>query len=152
MNLSSSLSIGFAVVLLAGAAIVSPRVIRADDGGAQPQQRTAYGGRALFTTYCATCHGTMGKGDGAFAASLKKRPSDLTQLTKQNGGTFPEERVTRVVDGRDLDPPVHGARDMPVWGDAFSRTTVENDPESVRMKIDALVKFVQTLQERPAIQ
>jgi mono/diheme cytochrome c family protein len=137
-----------AVGALAAVVFVHPAATAAAAAGAQ--QRTVFAGKSLFTTYCATCHGAMGRGDGPFAPSLRKRPPDLTQLAKQNGGTFPTERVTKVIDGRDAAP--HGNSDMPVWGDAFSRTTIENDPESVREKIAALVKHVESLQERAASQ
>lgn len=35
-------------------------------------------GQALFAQNCATCHGAGAKGDGPAAASLKRRPADLT--------------------------------------------------------------------------
>ncbi len=35
-------------------------------------------GRRLFATYCATCHGESGKGDGQNASRLSPRPPDLT--------------------------------------------------------------------------
>ena len=141
----SALVVG--VIVLMGAAFAQRGV-----GAVQnPRlQSTAFDGQALFKTYCATCHGASGKGDGPFTPSLRKRPPDLTQLTKLNQATFPAERVTKAIDGRDAARP-HGPVDMPVWGDAFTRTTHDNDPESVRRKIEALVKFVESLQERPSI-
>lgn len=112
-------------------------------------QRSAYSGQPMFKTYCATCHGSFGKGDGPFAKSLRKPPPDLTMLTKLNQGTFPSERVTKAIDGRGDGKP-HGPADMPVWGDAFSRTTHDSDPESVRLKIEALVEFIKSIQEKPS--
>ncbi len=35
-------------------------------------------GAALFVKYCALCHGVEGRGDGALAASMTPRPTDLT--------------------------------------------------------------------------
>lgn len=35
-------------------------------------------GRAAYATYCATCHGDAGKGDGPGAAALNPKPRDLT--------------------------------------------------------------------------
>jgi mono/diheme cytochrome c family protein len=115
---------------------------------AQAQQRqTSFPGKSLFSTYCASCHGATAKGDGPFAASLRKRPSDLTQLAKLNAGTFPAEAVAKSIDGREM-AVAHGA-DMPVWGDAFSRTREDSDPESVRLKIKSIVQYIESLQERP---
>ena len=113
------------------------------------QQREAFSGNALFKTYCAMCHGDGGKGDGSFSASLRKRPPDLTLLSKRNGGTFPTDKVTKTIDGGDLGPE-HAKGDMPVWGDALSRTQENSDPESVRLKIEAIVQFVQKIQVRPS--
>jgi mono/diheme cytochrome c family protein len=113
-------------------------------------QRSVYSGQSMFKTYCATCHGPFGKGDGPFAKSLRKPPPDLTQLTNLNQGTFPTARVTQAIDGRD-DARPHGPADMPVWGDAFSRTTHDSDPESVRLKIEALVGFIKSIQEKSAV-
>lgn len=143
------------VALIFGALLavaVAGALVSAQTGGtpaaAVPAQHTAFGGQPLYKTYCVTCHGASGKGDGPFAASMRKQPPDLTQLLKLNAGVYPEDRVRKAIDGRDAAP--HGPSDMPVWGDAFSRTTQDNDPESVRQKIEALVKFIGTLQERPA--
>lgn len=34
-------------------------------------------GKKVFMTYCATCHGTAGKGDGPAAAGLNPKPADF---------------------------------------------------------------------------
>jgi len=45
--------------------------------------------QAMFSGYCAACHGLDGKGTGPAAAALKKAPADLTKISARNGGTFP---------------------------------------------------------------
>ena len=119
-------------------------------GGVRDKQQKKFSGSDIFRTYCATCHGTSGKGDGPLADLLRKRPPDLTQFSKQNQGTFPSEKVRRIIDGRE---PVtgHGGPDMPVWGDAFARSGEDADPESVKQKIQAIVEFLQSIQQRPAL-
>src|SRR5689334_1116560 len=67
----------------------------------------------LFKEYCAVCHGNDAKGSGPAADALKKRPADLTQLTRKNGGTFPELHVMNFIKGQDV-VAAHGSRDMPV--------------------------------------
>ena len=47
------------------------------------------GGKTEYQHYCATCHGTEGKGDGPTASLLKVKPADLTQLSKKYNDTFP---------------------------------------------------------------
>ncbi|MDQ2064965.1 c-type cytochrome [Xinfangfangia sp. CPCC 101601] len=46
-----------------------------------------------FASYCASCHGVGGKGDGELASALEKRPADLTTLTQRNKGEFPRLRM-----------------------------------------------------------
>jgi hypothetical protein len=61
--------------------------------------------------------------------------------------------VTQVIDGR-AEVKVHGGRDMPVWGDWFDEEAVgpETDAEAreviVRERINALVNYIETLQEK----
>jgi mono/diheme cytochrome c family protein len=42
-------------------------------------------GGKLFGRYCAACHGTAGKGDGAGGAKLDPKPSDLTDADWKHG-------------------------------------------------------------------
>jgi hypothetical protein len=39
---------------------------------------------------------------------------------------------------------------MPVWGDAFSRAREGASEEAVKIRIDALVSFLRSIQARPA--
>ena len=75
-------------------------------------------GQAEYLNSCAVCHGPEGKGDGPLGDELMKRPADLTQLSRQNGGRFPYSRVFATIDGR-YAVPSHGDREMPVWGRQF---------------------------------
>jgi mono/diheme cytochrome c family protein len=102
-------------------------------------------GSRLFRTYCATCHGATGRGNGPLADQLRRMPPDLTQFTRRNGGTFPGERVHRIVDGRDV--PSHGDREMPVWGDIFK---LGSSSAAVKARIDAIVRYLAGIQERGA--
>jgi hypothetical protein len=79
------------------------------------------------------------------AEQLRRMPADLTKFSIRNGGMFPSERVHRIIDGRDVG--AHGNRDMPVWGDVFKST---GDAKEVKARIEAIVKFLQGIQERPA--
>ena len=103
-------------------------------------------GSTVFKNYCATCHGTSAKGDGPLASSLTKRPADLTQIAKRNGGTFPVDVIARTIDGRS---PVkgHGGGDMPVWGDAFGKSAADTTP--IDQKIDRLVSYLESIQVKP---
>lgn len=102
-------------------------------------------GSELFRSYCAACHGKGGRGDGAIGDLMKKRPPDLTQFSRNNGGVFPSELVKKVIDGRQ---PVsgHGGKDMPVWGDAFQSASGGSGETAVQERIEALVRHVESLQ------
>ena len=110
-----------------------------------PDRRAA--GARLFRIHCATCHGESARGNGPMAALLRRPPTDLTRFTAGNGGVFPNERLRRVIDGRDV--PSHGPGDMPVWGDIFRRTT-GGDDAAARERIDALLAFLESIQSRAA--
>jgi hypothetical protein len=45
---------------------------------------------------------------------------DLTQLKRNNKGTYPTDRVLSSIDGRRL-VRAHGDRTMPVWGEIFRK-------------------------------
>jgi mono/diheme cytochrome c family protein len=103
------------------------------------------GGPEVYRTYCATCHGLSARGDGPLATRLRFAPPDLTLLAKRNGGRFDDDQVHRVIDGR---RPVkgHGGPDMPVWGDAFRRSSEGYSEEAVKARIDSLVAHLKSLQ------
>jgi nucleotide-binding universal stress UspA family protein len=112
-----------------------------------PMRQVVPGGE-LYRTYCATCHGTSAKGDGPLASSMTRKPADLTEIAKRNGGQYPTELVFRTIDGR---KPVrgHGGPDMPVWGDAFERSRDGGDPDRVKRMIQSLVDYLESIQARP---
>jgi hypothetical protein len=65
----------------------------------------------------------------------------------RNGGVFPAEAVRAYIDGRES-PAAHGDRQMPIWGDVFRGAEQGTAERTVRRRIDALVKLVETLQYR----
>ena len=104
-------------------------------------------GSAVYKTYCAVCHGVEAKGNGPLAENLRHAPPDLTTLAKRSGGKFDAARVHRMIDGRD---PVkgHGGPDMPIWGDAFKRSSEGHSDKAVKERIDALVGHMKSLQRK----
>ncbi|MEM7584802.1 MAG: c-type cytochrome [Acidobacteriota bacterium] len=118
---------------------------------AQPENPTASTtsatmGKQSFRSYCASCHGTEGRGDGSVAEYLKVPPADLTTISQRNSGEFPFEQVYQAIDGR-TPKRSHGSRDMPVWGDAFKMTRDNPDEEGVKKKISELVHFLESIQQ-----
>jgi mono/diheme cytochrome c family protein len=104
-------------------------------------------GDALFAKHCATCHGVDGEGGGPAASAMKITMPNLRSLAKRNGGAFPREAVAAYIDGREL-VASHGDRLMPVWGDFLQRPEDKGLDAPVRMRIEALVEFIERLQYR----
>jgi mono/diheme cytochrome c family protein len=112
----------------------------------EPSSGSKDPGGSLFKTYCATCHGSSGRGDGPVADQLRRTPPDLSKYTDRNAGVFPTERVYRIIDGRDV--PAHGDREMPVWGDAFRASREGLTEEAVKTRIEAIVRYLRAIQQR----
>jgi mono/diheme cytochrome c family protein len=125
---------------------VGPMALLAGAGGEGQGAVHGVSGSYTYRTYCASCHGKKGKGDGPLAESLRFHPPDLTLLAERNGGEYPKELVERIIDGRKA-VEGHGGPDMPVWGDAFKNTETGFDEEKVKQKIRSVVDYLKTLQE-----
>lgn len=105
-------------------------------------------GSVSYQRYCSNCHGAKAKGDGQIARLLKVQPADLTQLSVNNGGEFPEEEVRQTIDGR-KGALGHGPREMPIWGQVFLDGGEGPEAEAkVRTKIDELVAYLKGIQEK----
>jgi mono/diheme cytochrome c family protein len=112
----------------------------------RPDPAAAAKGRIIYVRYCASCHGTEGRGDGPIAPDLRVVPTDLTRLAAKAGGRFPFEDVRRSIDGRQTTRG-HGSPDMPVWGEVFPRTSGTDSPdtESATWRI---AQYLWTIQEK----
>jgi mono/diheme cytochrome c family protein len=131
-------------LLLGGAWLVAPSLASAR------QTRTArvdhQSGAFLFRTFCISCHGETGKGDGPVADLLKQPPDDLTQIARRAGGVFSRDAVIRKIDGRTA-VPAHGKQDMPIWGDTF-KATEGPDERVIRQRLEALASHLESIQVR----
>lgn len=106
-------------------------------------------GKQMFVSYCAPCHGVDGRGHGPTAAALKSPPADLSQLAKNNHGVYPAAHVMAVMDfGAAV--PAHGTEEMPIWGPLLERVghPTTSSPTNRAMRIDSLVKYIETLQTK----
>ena len=71
-------------------------------------------GAAFFAENCTACHGTSARGDGPLAGNLTTTPPDLTLLSRNNDGRFPQTKTLAYIYG---DPQEnHLTRVMPNFG------------------------------------
>jgi len=105
-------------------------------------QTSASSGKEMYHSYCASCHGVDGTGNGPAAPALKKAPTNLTQLAQKNGGKFPTDRIQASLKDN-YDAP-HGSKDMPVWGPLFSSVSAENTA-MVQLRIKNVTDYIGTL-------
>lgn len=108
-------------------------------------------GMTEYEVACMPCHGADAKGDGPKAASLANPPADLTRIAAANGGRFPRQKVSEIIDGRNQ-VAAHGARDMPVWGERYRKPVEHGEAirridARARAQIDALVGYLEGLQK-----
>ena len=113
----------------------------------EPEPEELFSGIDLYLTYCASCHGNNGEGDGPVAGVMLVQVPNLRLLSERNDGTFPADAVAEYVDGRAV-VSAHGDRRMPVWGDIF-QWTGGDDPDTeqlVQQRISVIVDFVAGMQ------
>lgn len=103
-------------------------------------------GKDMYLQYCAACHGKEGKGDGPAAKALKTQPTNLTTLTSNNHGAFPDIRIARVIQGSD-DLAAHGSREMPIWGEVFTRMDA-GGAASAKLRVENLSEYIKSLQAK----
>jgi mono/diheme cytochrome c family protein len=108
-------------------------------------QTRADSGVDMFKTYCATCHGLDGKGHGPAADALKVAPADLTLLKQKNGGKYPSNKVSRIIEGAD-GITAHGTSDMPLWGPIF-RSLDPGNTNLVKLRVLNVTKYIESLQK-----
>jgi mono/diheme cytochrome c family protein len=106
------------------------------------------GGKEMYLKYCASCHGSQGKGDGPVSRDLKVKMPDLTALKRSNKGTYPVERVMSSIDGSRV-VRAHGTRNMPVWGEVFRQEHEKEKYTELTSLLTAklIAEYIGTLQK-----
>lgn len=139
-------------------AIVLGAALIGGAGSVYAQQAKTFDlGKREYDSNCITCHGLKGDGDGYYKPFLTRSPTDLTVLSKKNGGVFPFDRVYSIIDGRQ-EVGAHGPRDMPIWGSTYNVKAAQAYLEVpyefeasvreayVRARILALTEYIARLQ------
>ena len=105
---------------------------------------TPTSGKQMYVNYCAPCHGVNGTGHGPVASALKTPPTDLTVLSRNNHGTFPDAHIVAVLkNGTDIS--AHGSAGMPVWGPILGKMNQTN-PQDRMLRISNLSSFLESMQ------
>jgi mono/diheme cytochrome c family protein len=110
-----------------------------------PTPTSPVSGKQMSNEYCAVCHGQDGKTGGPAASALKKRPTDLTQLSAHNSGKFPDVRIAGYIEGDDS-VESHGSRDMPMWGGVFK--SMAGGEDMAKLRVANLTAYIKTLQAK----
>ena len=103
-------------------------------------------GKQMYMSYCAPCHGVYGRGNGPVASNLRKKPADLSALSKSNGGRFPSEHVMAAVQFGATNSP-RGTAQMPVWGPILAEIDTGYPGQSRGMlRLINLNRYLESLQ------
>jgi mono/diheme cytochrome c family protein len=136
--MKSTFVIHVGLLLVAGVAFGQEKIKKTPIGNTR-----ADSGSAMFSSYCASCHGANGKGGGPAASALRGMVPDLTLLAKNNGGVFPGEKVMMTL-GRIPNAGAHGSADMPIWGDVF-RQSGQSEAQA-QIRIYNITRYMESLQ------
>lgn len=125
-------------------AFMAATLLAATPAQERPPREDHESGAYLYRTFCVSCHGDSGRGDGPVADLSPVRPTDLTTLSRANGDRFPRAAVRDALEGT---RPIagHGAPGMPNWREVLRRTA-RGDDAMVNAQLDALVSHVESLQ------
>ena len=105
-------------------------------------------GEMLFFQKCAACHGDDGKGAGRESLGLGAPPPDLTTLSAQNRGIFPQNFVMSVIDGFNRRHPPDSEKPESGTAARGPGDQVEGGGVSAAHKTDliALAAYLETIQ------
>ena len=105
-------------------------------------------GMQLFAENCASCHGDDAKGGGAESLGLGVVPPDLTHFSKENGGTFPRDRVLAIIDGFHRQQQLKTS--MPIFGDESLGEIIQVEAGGISTPIPAdllaLANYLESIQ------
>jgi mono/diheme cytochrome c family protein len=106
-------------------------------------------GKALFTQYCAACHGEDGKGAGPLSRRMENAPADLTLIARRNGDSFPRARIMSIIDGyarSDMTGPGMPEFGALLEGDLIPFDSGDGIQTPTPRKLVALLEYLETIQ------
>ncbi len=88
-------------------------------------------GQEIYTTYCATCHGPTGLGDGVAAAALDPKPRDLSSAAILE--TYTDEYLVNVITNGGA--AVGKSPMMTAWAGIISPEDIDNVVAHIRQNL-----------------
>ncbi|MFQ5912457.1 MAG: c-type cytochrome [Nitrospinota bacterium] len=95
---------------------------------AAAQKADVQAGKQKYLQFCASCHGTTGKGDGPAAAALDPKPRDHTDAKYMKN--LKDEEIFKII--KEGGPAVGKSPLMPPWGGALSDQDIRNISAHIR--------------------
>jgi len=109
-----------------------------------PQKVNPSNGEALYKSYCTSCHGLDGTGNGPIAHSLQTHPSDLTHLAVHYQGKYPSHHVLETLKAG----PWREHANMPNWSTFFNNSSSNfGNPLVTHIRLYNLNSYIKTLQK-----
>ena len=84
--------------------------------------QSAAEGQKLYMTYCSSCHGDKGQGDGAAGKALPVKPADHTDGKLMN--SFPDEFLMSIISKGGA--AVGKSSFMPAWGGVLKENQLQD--------------------------
>jgi len=108
------------------------------------ERTTPTDGKQMYASYCAPCHGTDGRGHGPAAAALRTQPTDLTAISRNNHGKYPDAHVVAVL-RYGSEAQAHASVEMPVWGPILGKMNQSNLQDK-ELRISNLSRYLESMQ------
>lgn len=102
--------------------------------GKSPGADSPADGKKLYLTYCSSCHGETGKGDGPAAKSLPVKPADHTNGAEMN--QFSDKSLQEIISKGGS--AVGKSPIMPAWGNLLSQKQLSD-----------LVAYIRSIAQSP---
>lgn len=134
------------ITLVAGVILAVGYADQAKHTVIQIDRTSPWDGKQMYTSYCAPCHGTDGRGNGPAAQALRSQPVDLTALARNNHGKYPDAHVNSILHfGSEI--PAHGSSQMPIWGPILGKMNPSNSMDK-DLRIANLSRYLQQMQTK----